>query len=192
MLGAASIFAAASAAARTADDGMLALLARGLRPFILRRTKDQVAAELPARTEQTLVLRSRAAAAHAVRRAARPLSRGAARQGGARRPRPGEAADPRGAAAPAPGGVSSRPHRSRAGRRPVGQARRPRAAAAGARRGRPQGARLLAVHDAARPAADAARRGEPDLRVPRRQDARPRGPRRAVSGRPAVRCSSSA
>ena len=32
----------------------MALLARGLRPFILRRTKDQVARELPARTEQTL------------------------------------------------------------------------------------------------------------------------------------------
>jgi len=30
------------------------MLARGLRPFILRRTKDQVAAELPPRTEQTL------------------------------------------------------------------------------------------------------------------------------------------
>ena len=54
MLGTASIFAAASAAGRTADDGMLELLARGLRPFILRRTKDQVASELPARTEQTL------------------------------------------------------------------------------------------------------------------------------------------
>ena len=32
----------------------MAALARGLRPFILRRTKDQVAPELPAKTEQTL------------------------------------------------------------------------------------------------------------------------------------------
>jgi superfamily II DNA or RNA helicase len=54
VLGAASIFVAAGATGRTADDVMLALLARGLRPFILRRTKEQVAAELPARTEQTL------------------------------------------------------------------------------------------------------------------------------------------
>jgi SNF2 family DNA or RNA helicase len=33
----------------------LAMLSRGLRPFILRRTKEQVATELPAKTEQTIV-----------------------------------------------------------------------------------------------------------------------------------------
>ncbi|MCA1583607.1 MAG: DEAD/DEAH box helicase [Acidobacteria bacterium] len=54
ILGAASIFSTARTTGRTADDEMLAILARGLRPFILRRTKEQVAAELPARTEQTL------------------------------------------------------------------------------------------------------------------------------------------
>jgi superfamily II DNA or RNA helicase len=54
MLGAASVFSAAAGAGPTADEGTLELLARGLRPFILRRTKEQVAAELPARTEQTL------------------------------------------------------------------------------------------------------------------------------------------
>lgn len=32
----------------------LALVARGVRPFILRRTKEQVASDLPARTEQTI------------------------------------------------------------------------------------------------------------------------------------------
>jgi superfamily II DNA or RNA helicase len=53
ILGASSVFAAA-AAATAADGGALALLAAGLRPFILRRTKEQVAAELPLRTEQTL------------------------------------------------------------------------------------------------------------------------------------------
>jgi SNF2 family DNA or RNA helicase len=36
------------------DDEALTLLARGLRPFILRRTKEQVAADLPPKTEQTL------------------------------------------------------------------------------------------------------------------------------------------
>ena len=54
MLGAASVFAAATTVEAKADDGTLEMLARGLRPFILRRTKELVAAELPARTEQTL------------------------------------------------------------------------------------------------------------------------------------------
>lgn len=54
LLGSSTAFAASGAAGRTPDDEMLALLARGLRPFILRRTKEQVAAELPPRTEQTL------------------------------------------------------------------------------------------------------------------------------------------
>ena len=40
--------------ARAFDDEAVATLARGLRPFILRRTKTQVAPELPERTEQTM------------------------------------------------------------------------------------------------------------------------------------------
>ncbi len=40
-------------AAAPSDDA-LALVARGVRPFILRRTKEQVAADLPDRSEQTL------------------------------------------------------------------------------------------------------------------------------------------
>jgi len=36
------------------DEDSIALLARGLRPFILRRTKEQVASELPPKLEQTL------------------------------------------------------------------------------------------------------------------------------------------
>jgi len=39
---------------RPKEDAQLATLARGLRPFILRRTKEQVAPELPPRTEETL------------------------------------------------------------------------------------------------------------------------------------------
>ncbi|HEX4913703.1 MAG TPA: DEAD/DEAH box helicase [Vicinamibacterales bacterium] len=39
---------------RPKEDQQLASLARGLRPFILRRTKEQVAPELPPRTEETL------------------------------------------------------------------------------------------------------------------------------------------
>ena len=39
------------------DNGSLALLARALRPFLLRRTKEQVLPELPEKTEQTLYCR---------------------------------------------------------------------------------------------------------------------------------------
>jgi superfamily II DNA or RNA helicase len=39
---------------RSPDPETVDLLARGLRPFILRRTKEHVAPELPARTEQTI------------------------------------------------------------------------------------------------------------------------------------------
>ena len=39
-----------------ADDATRALLARAIRPYILRRTKEQVAPELPARLEQTLLV----------------------------------------------------------------------------------------------------------------------------------------
>ncbi|HEV2426447.1 MAG TPA: SNF2-related protein [Terriglobia bacterium] len=54
MLGAASVFKLAGTAARTPDDDTRRLLAHALRPFILRRTKQQVARELPEKTEQTL------------------------------------------------------------------------------------------------------------------------------------------
>jgi superfamily II DNA or RNA helicase len=54
VLGASSVFTSAGARGRPADEELLKILARGLRPFILRRTKEQVARELPPRTEQTL------------------------------------------------------------------------------------------------------------------------------------------
>jgi hypothetical protein len=54
MLGAASVFQLTGAGSKNADPEMRALLARALRPFILRRTKDQVAKDLPQKTEQTL------------------------------------------------------------------------------------------------------------------------------------------
>ncbi len=53
LLGSAKAFQRASSA-RTRDDVNLEWLSRALRPFILRRTKEQVAPELPRRTEQTL------------------------------------------------------------------------------------------------------------------------------------------
>ena len=54
MLGRPALAAASSAAVRNPDAETRQLLAQALRPFILRRTKDQVAKDLPAKTEQTV------------------------------------------------------------------------------------------------------------------------------------------
>ncbi len=54
MLGAASVFKLTGGTARNPDDETRRLLAQALRPFILRRTKGQVARELPPKTEQTV------------------------------------------------------------------------------------------------------------------------------------------
>jgi SNF2 family DNA or RNA helicase len=53
LLGSAKAFQRASSV-RARDDDNVEWLSRALRPFILRRTKGQVAPELPGRTEQTL------------------------------------------------------------------------------------------------------------------------------------------
>jgi SNF2 family DNA or RNA helicase len=52
VLGTASAFQGTTA--RSLDEASVTTLARGLRPFILRRTKAQVAPELPQKTEQTI------------------------------------------------------------------------------------------------------------------------------------------
>jgi SNF2 family DNA or RNA helicase len=54
MLGASSAFRSGILTARDPDGPARALLARALRPFILRRTKAQVARDLPEKTEQTI------------------------------------------------------------------------------------------------------------------------------------------
>jgi hypothetical protein len=54
MLGSASVFRLTGAGARNPEPETRELLARALRPFILRRTKLQVARDLPAKLEQTL------------------------------------------------------------------------------------------------------------------------------------------
>jgi superfamily II DNA or RNA helicase len=54
MLGAASVFKLAGGAGRNPSEETRRLLAHALRPFILRRTKEQVARELPAKSEQTI------------------------------------------------------------------------------------------------------------------------------------------
>jgi superfamily II DNA or RNA helicase len=54
MLGAASVFKLAGGTSRNPGEETRRVLAHALRPFILRRTKQQVARELPAKTEQTI------------------------------------------------------------------------------------------------------------------------------------------
>jgi SNF2 family DNA or RNA helicase len=54
MLGSSKVLKGAAGLERNPDEGTRKLLAQGLRPFILRRTKDQVARELPQKTEQTI------------------------------------------------------------------------------------------------------------------------------------------
>jgi SNF2 family DNA or RNA helicase len=54
MLGTASVFRLGGAGARNPEPETRTLLAKALRPFILRRTKDQVARDLPQKLEQTL------------------------------------------------------------------------------------------------------------------------------------------
>jgi superfamily II DNA or RNA helicase len=54
MLGAASVFKLAGNAARNPNEETRRLLAQALRPFFLRRTKQQVARELPPKSEQTI------------------------------------------------------------------------------------------------------------------------------------------
>jgi len=54
MLGSANVFKLGKGPGAKLDDDQRALLARALRPFILRRTKSQVARDLPEKVEQTL------------------------------------------------------------------------------------------------------------------------------------------
>ena len=54
MLGTANVFKMAGGAARNPDEETRKLLAHAVRPFLLRRTKEQVARELPPKTEQTI------------------------------------------------------------------------------------------------------------------------------------------
>ncbi len=54
MLGSASVFKLGRGSGSKLDDAQRTLLARALRPFILRRTKAQVARDLPDKVEQTL------------------------------------------------------------------------------------------------------------------------------------------
>jgi superfamily II DNA or RNA helicase len=54
MLGAAAVFKMTDTTARTLDEETRKILAQALRPFLLRRTKQQVVQDLPPKVEQTL------------------------------------------------------------------------------------------------------------------------------------------
>jgi hypothetical protein len=54
MLGSASVFATLAGASRSVDEDSRQVLARAVRPFVLRRTKEQVARDLPEKLEQTI------------------------------------------------------------------------------------------------------------------------------------------
>jgi SNF2 family DNA or RNA helicase len=54
LLGSKPMFQGTSASARMLDDDSLNVLRRALRPFVLRRTKEQVAQDLPPKMEQTI------------------------------------------------------------------------------------------------------------------------------------------
>ncbi len=54
MLGSASVFQLSTSGTQKPDEESRAMLSRALRPFILRRTKQQVAKELPEKLEQTI------------------------------------------------------------------------------------------------------------------------------------------
>ena len=78
MLGEASVLKMAGGLARNPSEEARRLLAQALRPFILRRTKQQVARELPAKTEQTIFCELERDAEEAIRRTAPALPRVAA------------------------------------------------------------------------------------------------------------------
>jgi len=56
LLGSSAVFKSAVGTGRDMDEAARSLLARALRPFVLRRTKAQVAPELPPKVEQTLAV----------------------------------------------------------------------------------------------------------------------------------------
>jgi SNF2 family DNA or RNA helicase len=54
ILGSASVFSGLAGASRSIDENGRGVLARAVRPFVLRRTKEQVARDLPEKLEQTI------------------------------------------------------------------------------------------------------------------------------------------
>ena len=175
MLGAASVLKRSTAAwpqsrhRRTAAQ----LLARALRPFILRRTKEQVATRAARQDRADHLCELEPGPAQALRRAARPLPRSAAADASSERgPGQIEDAGARSAAAPAPGRLPSRPDRRKrtpTSPAPSSSAARPARGACSTRATRPWSSRSSPAcwRIVRKRLDDAGHR----LRVPRRQDA---------------------
>jgi hypothetical protein len=163
-------------AGKTAVDDPTArhLLAHALRPFILRRTKEQVARDLPAKTEQTIYCDLEGPQRKLYNQLLDHY-RSSARQGRSQRPGQIQNARPRGPASPPPGRLPPRPggprNRTAASAQDRSPARRP---LRGRRRG-PQGPRLLPVHLPARPPQACPRRRRIPYEYLDGQTARPPG-----------------
>ena len=164
-------------------------IARAVRPFILRRTKAQVARDLPPRTEQTISCELGAHERRSVRRAPRSLSGAAAVSASPAQHRPRTDAGARGPAAAAAGGLSPGIDRSHAASRELRQARSAAGSAPGSAGRRQQGAGVLAVHVDARAGAGATRRRGLPVRVSRRQDQDRQARVERFQSDPGCRCS---
>ena len=182
LLGTSKTFARySSAAARREPQAMDDARSRGLRPFILRRTKAQVAPELPARTELTLRCELQGLQRELydeLRDYYRTALLGRIERDGL--------SDPRCTCSRRCCGCVRRHAIRRWSTTRAPTRRRPSSTRCcrswrEVRRGRAQGARLLAVHEPARAAARPPRRRRRSLRIPRRPDARSGDAGRAAS-----------
>ena len=142
---------------RGRDAERLAELRRRIRPVMLRRTKDEVAADLPEKQENVLEVELQPAAPPRLPRVAAPRAAEGARA--ARRPRRQPVRDPALAHAAAPGQPRHRPRRPVRCRHPVDQARRARRPARDDRCRRPPHAGVQPVHPVPAGGARAPRRG---------------------------------
>ena len=194
MLGTARAFGAAAARRGGWSPETVASLARALRPFILRRTKEEVAPELPRKHEETILCEMEPEQRRLYDELRDPLPRQPARQdreataSASRRSRCWRRCCAC-ARSPATPGWSTRSAPAQAQREDGRAAGAPRGGAAGG----PQGAGVLAVHELPWPGARPARRGQGAVRVPgrrRRRIARRASP--ASRPTPPARCSCSA
>ena len=168
---------------RIASREELALIAEGIRPFILRRKKEQVLKDLPPKTEQVLycTLRPEQRELYDKLRAGYQASL-LNKTGGAAKGL--HHAGARGATATPPGRLPSGPGQRRMGRGRQRQARGSLRTGLGDHGRGAQGADLLPVHEAPGLRTRPPRRPGHALRLPRRQDPQPRRGGGTIPDRP--------
>ena len=171
MLGSGRAFEALAASTRGAGPEGARLLGQMLRPFILRRTKQQVARELPEKIGADNILRARARAAEDLQRGTGLLPRQSVAPD--RHERYGPIEDPGAGSSPASasGCVPSRFDRPQARGRRQCKARSVNRSGHRNGRGRPQDPGVLAIHQPAGAGAGPAARRANSLRVSGWQDA---------------------